>query len=41
MINPGQVATVRHQTQRERREAEERLGQVVARWTRVIRRKKG
>jgi hypothetical protein len=40
MINPGQVATVRHQTQRERREADERLGQLAAKWTKIIRRKK-
>jgi hypothetical protein len=41
MINPGQVTMARQQSQRERREADERLGQVVARWSRIIRRRKG
>lgn len=41
MINPGQVWTVRHQTERERRETDERLGRAVARWRGLIRRRKG
>jgi hypothetical protein len=41
MIDPAQAWTASHQSQRERREADERLARLIAKVSRFIRKRKG